>query len=225
MALLTLDQLYKLIVGAPHKFARFLRRVLTADVYDIVDAVASDAQGLVANFSSAAGTRSDTSFVAGGVAAILAYPRNITVTTGAGGTPTQGYTAVVLTGTDIDGNALTETISSLNSAGTFQGNKAFKTLTSAAWSGGTGAGATQSLGFGNKFGLPAKPKERGGLPHVIAEKQDGATPGTAGTLVAAATGAPYGTYSPNTAPNGARDYTLTIEMDPVDATLIWPGGA
>lgn len=218
---LTLKQVVALITSvAREKLGELLRRKLPADVYDIVDPVASDTQGLVANFTSAAGTRSDTAFVAGGVAAILAYPRNILVVTGAGGTPTQGYTAVVLTGTDIDDNAITETISGLAAgAGTYQGAKAFKTLTSAAWSGGTGAGATQSLGFGNKFGLPAKPKERGGKPHVISEKVDGATPGTAATLVAKATGAPYGTYAPNDAPNGSRDYTITFEQD---ETAIWP---
>lgn len=193
------------------KLSELLSRFVPVDCYELTDPAAKDAQGLVANFSSAAGTRTDTSFVAGGVAALAAYPRNVYVTTGAGGTPTQGYTSVVITGTDIDGNALTETISSLNANGTYVGAKCFKTVTSAAWSGGTGTGATQSLGFHDTFGLPWSVVERTGKPALVRELMDGAPAATAGTLTTAASSAPYGSWAPNTIANGAHDYALYLE--------------
>jgi hypothetical protein len=37
--------------------------------------------------------------------------------------------------------------------------------------------------------------------------------GSAGTYVVPATGLPYGTYTPSTAPDGAHDYVLAYERD------------
>ncbi len=199
--------------SAKDRAAVDLGKMLPIDAYELTNPAAKSAQGLVANFSSAAAIRTDTSFVAGGVAAILAYPRNVYVVTGAGGTPTEGHGSVVITGTDIQGAALTETISGLDAGGggTYVGVKAFKTITSAVWAAGTGTGATQSLGFGDKFGLPWPVKHRNAKPALVREIMDGAPAATAGTLADQTTSPPYGTWLPNTIADGAHDYVLYLE--------------
>ena len=86
----------------------------------------------------------------------LAVARNITVTHTATSTvDTLGTIDIV--GTDIAGNALTESITPLNGT-VASGAKAFKTITSitgAGWVVNTGADVIK-VGFGDKLGLPDK---------------------------------------------------------------------
>lgn len=145
----------------------------------------------------------------GGKTACATYPRNFTVT--GGGTTAHCPTQVVATGTDIDDNALTETLALSGGSGT--GVKAFKTYTSFVFTGATVGDGSCAIGIGKKFGLSKKIKSRAGLPLVFAEIAIGVKV-TTGTIVAAATSAPYGTYSPSANPNGTTDdFALAYEQD------------
>lgn len=147
--------------------------------------------------------------VAGGVAALLAYPRNVTFTT-AGVTPSDAPASVVVTGTDIDNNVLAETIVLSQSATTDAGVKAFKTITSIVYGAGVGTAATVAVGFGAVFGLSHSIKLRAGYTKAIQEIAIGAVV-TTGTYVAAASSPPHGTYAPASAPDGAKDYAVYYE--------------
>lgn len=179
--------------------------------FEITNPATADAAGLLAATATVASAVTVTSFLAGGVAALAAYPRNVTFTT-AGGTPADAPATAVITGTDVDGAALTETVNLAQTATIASGVKAFKTITSVVYAAADGTDATVSIGFGNVFGLPKKAKVRAGTLNVICEINANAI-ATNGTFVVPATGAPHGTYTPNTAPNGTRDYCLTYELD------------
>jgi hypothetical protein len=142
---------------------------------------------------------------------LAAYPRNISFTV-AGGTASDAPTTVTITGTDVNDDALTETVAITASAGTYSGVKAFKTIVSVAYGAATGTGATVSIGYGVKFGLPLKPKVRAGGVVRFGEIMDGTAP-TAGSFATPTTSPPNGTYTPNTAADGAHDYAFTIELD------------
>jgi hypothetical protein len=87
-------------------------------------------------------------------------PRNVTAT--AGGTATDiKAVQVIISGTNYADEAITETLPAFttDTAGTVQGNKAFKTITGITLPAHDGTGANTAIGFGNKLGLPFK------LPH------------------------------------------------------------
>lgn len=119
-------------------------------------------------------------------------------------------TAVItVTGTDEYGNVIVESSASGTS---LTGNKAFKTITKVRVSANV-TGLT--VGSGVVLGLPVFLPD---VPDVTREIMDGAA-ATAGTVVAgdqtaatATTGDVRGTYSPNSAPNGARVYELNLAL-------------
>jgi hypothetical protein len=89
-----------------------------------------------------------------------AYPRNVTAT--AGGTATDiKAIQVIIEGTNFAGETITETLPAftVDTAGTVTGNKAFKAITKVTIPAHDGTGATTSIGFGAKLGIPYK------LPH------------------------------------------------------------
>lgn len=145
---------------------------------------------------------------AGGNAALLAYPRNLTFTTAS--TATDAPASVVITGTDINGAALSETLVLSQAATTDVGVKAFKTVTSVVYGAGVGTGGTVAIGIGGKFGLSKAIKQRIAMPNVIQERAINAIV-TTGTYVSASTSPPNGTYAPSAAPDGTKDYALTYE--------------
>lgn len=175
--------------------------------------VASSTTGLKAATATVATTSTvlAAALTEAGLTALATYPRNVTFTT-AGGTAADAPATATITGTDIDGAALTEVVNLAQTAATASGVKAFKTITSIAYSAGDGTDATVAIGFGNVFGLAKKAKTRGGIVAVVQEIAAGSL-ATNGTFVVPATGLPYGTYSPNTAPDGSRDYAVLYERD------------
>lgn len=81
--------------------------------------------------------------------------RNVTAT--AGGTATDiKAVQVTVTGTDINGNVISETLPvfTVDTAGTVTGSKAFATVTSYSVPAMDGTGATVAIGTGAKLGLP-----------------------------------------------------------------------
>lgn len=111
---------------------------------------------------------------------------------------------VVITGTDFNDDALTETIA-LNGATEVLGTKAFKTVTSIALPVETNAGTdTVSVGVGNKVGLPlAMPN----ASNVIAKTFNGAV--DAGTVTANAVMA-LSLYAPAGTLDGTKVLALTF---------------
>lgn len=119
-----------------------------------------------------------------------------------------GTAVLTVSGTDVYGNAITESSASGTS---FTGAKAFKTVTKITVSADV-TGLT--AGTGTVLGLPVFLTNTG---YVIKELVDGAVAGTAGTYVkgitaasTATTGDVRGTYAPNSAPNGSRSYQAII---------------
>lgn len=144
-------------------------------------------------------------------AARVDFARNVTIRgiTGLGEALTEK--SVVIIGEDIEGVLRSETITvSTGNQGasddtTYQGNYAFRSIVSAYFPAeAAGAPGDYEIGFGNKLGFN-KPLTQGGS---LAEFVNNAIPGVAGTIAVSSVGLPNGTYTPNQAPNGARDYIV-----------------
>lgn len=122
---------------------------------------------------------------------------------------------IALTGTDIHGRAITETLT-VTATGTSKvvtSNQAFKTL-SAATQTAAGDASTNTVKLGNskKLGLPYKAAS----VCIVGEEEAGAIPGTAGVIVAASSTASQdlrGTYTPNGTPDAAIDWALWYISD------------
>lgn len=164
---------------------------------------------------SAAGpntTSMDAVIVGGKV--VFDYPRNVVITV------THGSAVValsgVISGLDLDLKPMTEawSVTAGGTTKTFTGKKAFKIVTGVT----VVAVADASLdsvviGNGKVLGLDVK----AAAPQItlLKEYENGAAP-TAGVLVAgssAATDDPRGTYTPNSALNGALDFDIYFMTD------------
>jgi len=181
-----------------------------------VNPAVADADGISASHAGAgaAGTTSMTlggALASGGVAT-LTPPRNVVITV------THGSAVVAMsgtiTGTDVYDNVITEAwaVTAGTTSKTFTGNKAFKTVTGITEViAATAAANSIVAGDGGKLGLTYKAS----APKIIAETEDGLAP-TAGTLVAgssASTADARGTYTPNSALNGALDFSVWYLVD------------
>lgn len=146
-------------------------------------------------------------------AGAISPPRNILITT-AGGTPADAPATATITGTAVDGSAQTETINVAQTGTTAAGVKAFATVTSIALPAGEGTGATLAFGTGVVVGLDSKLRDVGGAANGgVVKEVANATVVTNGTFVLPATSGPFGSYSPNTAPNGTNDYAVVYMVD------------
>ena len=124
------------------------------------------------------------------------------VTCTAGGTAADiKATQVIVEGTDVAGNVITETLPvfTVDTAGTVTGTKAFATITKYTIPIQDGNGATFSLGNSEKLGLPYK------LPHntVLTAFHNNTKEGTAPTVTTSATDISLNTVDLNTALNGS----------------------
>jgi hypothetical protein len=126
-------------------------------------------------------------------------PRNITATS-AGTAGDIKAVQVTVTGTDYEGNALTETLPvfTVDSATTVVGSKAFRTVTSYSVPAMDGTGATVAIGTGSKLGLPTKLA----VNTVKAAYLNGTKEGTAPTVTVSSTDVSSNTASLNSALNG-----------------------
>lgn len=145
------------------------------------------------------------------LAANISPPRPVSVTT-AGTTPADAPASAVVTGKDINGVAMTETLSVGQTATTVTGSKCFASVSSIVETAGDGTGATMSYGIGAAIGLGKPLKSRAGLATAIKEIANAAVV-TNGVFVAAATASPNGSYAPNSAANGALNYAVYYEYD------------
>lgn len=142
----------------------------------------------------------------------MSPPRNVTVTT-TGNTPADAPATATFTGVDIDGKAISETVNVPQTATTAVGAKAFAKVTQITMPVGQGTDAAVSFGFGALIGLTKTIKTRAGAANLIREVAVGSLV-TNGVIATAAVGAPHGTYAPNSAPDGTRDYAIYYEYDP-----------
>lgn len=177
-------------------------------VDEFTNPATADVDYFITATSTAASIVTHTSFAN---TTALDPPRNITFTASSHA----DFNAVdmVVTGTDVDGRALTETIT-LTDAGntTDAGVKCFRTVTSIVIPAQAGTGGSYTIGFGNILGLSKKAKTRAGTVAVIQEIAVGAVV-TNGAFATATVSPPYGSYTPNSAPNAARDYAVRYEVD------------
>lgn len=126
-------------------------------------------------------------------------PRVVTAT--AGGTAADVKAIqVVVTGTDMNNRALTETLPAftVNTTGTVTGTKAFKTVTSITIPAHDGTGATTAIGTGPALGLPQTLDENS----VQEAYLGGAKEGTAPTVTTSATVLASNTVTLNSTLNG-----------------------
>jgi len=201
--------------GAIHNLRADILKSLTPLAAVVVEEFTGPGAAAAAGLEVAAATTvaplTVSSFLAGGVTALAAFPRNVTLTT-AGVTPADAPASALVTGTDVNGNAQTETITVAQTATISEGVKAFKTVTSVVFAAAEGTAATVAIGYGSVLGLGKKLKPRAGLSAPIKEIAVGAVV-TTGTFVSAATSPPNGSYSPASALDGAKDYALYYEYD------------
>jgi hypothetical protein len=133
------------------------------------------------------------------------YGRNITIDGSAANTA-----VLTVSGTDWQGNTMSEAIT-FNGTTVVNGVKAFGTVTGASIS-ATNTG-TVVVGYGDVLGLPFYVD---GVDDWVTELEDGVT-ATAGTFVAGVdtlatttTGDVRGTYDPNSATDGAKNFVLYL---------------
>lgn len=178
-------------------------------VVDLGTPITADADGICeAQNIGTAGDLSINGALADGGEVVLDVPRNVVVDSG-------GADTAVLTvyGYDEYGVAMRESIT-LNGTTAVAGKKAFKRITRVAASAAIANSAF--VGTGDVLGLPVYLP---GAGYVIAELQDGAA-ATAGTVVAGSTAAPSattgdvrGTYDPNAAADGAKNFRLVLLVE------------
>lgn len=185
--------------------------LVAVGVDEFTNPAAADADGLRAAITSAiTAIDYDAEDLTGAIGAVFTYPRNVTVTCDDSATTWAG--SVTFTGLDIDGNVITEAVALTNNA-TTAGAKAFKEITAVHIPAQENTSGTITLGMGALLGLSRTIKSRAGVQSVISEIAAGSRV-VNGTFAAAATGAPHGTYSPNSAPNGTNDYVVFYEYVP-----------
>lgn len=134
-------------------------------------------------------------------------PRNITATAGGIATDIKAV-QVIIEGTNYNDEVITETLTAftVDTAGTVTGNKAFKTITKITIPAHDGTGATTSIGFGEKLGLPYK------LSHntILAAYFDNVKEGTVPTVAMSATALE----------NNTIDLNSNLNSKVIDAYLI-----
>jgi hypothetical protein len=143
-----------------------------------------------------------------GVAA-MSPPRNLTVKTNDHAATWQGH--VHVTGVDVNGNTIVEQFTLANNT-TVVGVKAFARVTQVVVDAQVDALGLIEVGFGNLIGFARAIKSRAGLACLYLEIEAGVKVAT-GTVVAAATGLPNGTYLASNTPDGTRDYAVYYEYD------------
>lgn len=126
--------------------------------------------------------------------------RNVTATAGGTNTDIKAI-QVIVAGTDIEGNAITETLPAftVDTAGTVVGSKAFATVTSITIPAHDGTGATTAVGTGAKLGLPVRLPGRNAVARAYLNN---VLEATAPTVVADATNISGNTVQLSSALNG-----------------------
>ena len=148
-------------------------------------------------------------------AAEMVPPRNLTVTASASVDVTGGV--VTFTGRVrlADGSLAAATATATVVAGggaTYASTGVLSFVDSISVPAQGGVGGTLEFGFGARIGLNSKIKARAGLTAPLREIAVGVVVTTGAFALPA--GCPVTVYTPAAAPDGARDYAVTYEVDP-----------
>lgn len=194
--------------------ARAIAMCLALDVLELEDPAAGSAAELKAATATTVAVQTwvASDLLAAGITKLALHGARAVTFTTAGSTAADAPANCVITGTDIDDNALSETLALAQTATIVTSVKCYKTIVSVVFAAADGTDATIAMGISDKFGLPSKANLRGAFMNVLAELEDGAVP-TAGTFVVPATALPYGAYTPNSTPDGSLDFCVTYERE------------
>lgn len=187
-----------------------------------VNPAAADTDGFKTAFASSASLQTISGTGLNGVVGqgTIFPPRNVTVTSSTHADVTA--VTVTVTGEDVYGNVVTDTIAITNGGGaTDAGDVPMSKVTSVSIPAMAGTGGSLQIGFGVLVGFAAPVKFRNTKPMVLAEIEV-ATPkafdALVGTYVAPGTnGSINGHVTNSSAPDGAKDYVRTYE--PLRGTL------
>ena len=139
-------------------------------------------------------------------------PRQLVFTT-AGATPADAPASVTITGLDINGNPMTETLNLAQTATTATSVRYWGKITRLDFPAADGTAATIAISYGAPVGLKRKIRSRAGLLAPLKEIFDGSVV-TNGTFAApSTTDLPNGSYTPNTAGNDVHDYAIYYDAD------------
>lgn len=201
--------------------ANELGKLASLTVDEFVNAPAASATAFKTSHNTSAGTKVFTvgAGLDGASAGVnLLYPRPPTVTVG-GTSADAANVPITFEGVDMYGKPMTEVVLANGAGGTTVGSKCFKKYTKITEGPGVAGvtGATLTFGFGAPLGLSLPIRTVQGLTGALREIAGGAAV-TNGVFVAAATASPNGSYSPNSAPDGARDYAVYYDFDPTVVT-------
>lgn len=191
-----------------------IRAFMSPDIWETwTNPAAADPNGIVTSFASSASEDVRSGAELNGVvgAGVMSPPRNITITT----TSHANIDAVevVIVGTDINGDAATDTITLTDGGGaTDVGAVCFRTVTSVTIPAQGGTNGALEVGFGSLIGLSHKIKVRHTVPVVLFEIANGSKV-TNGVFASPTTSPPYGSYAPNTIPDASIDYEIKYEVD------------
>jgi hypothetical protein len=114
---------------------------------------------------------------------------------------------VVIAGTDIRGNAITETIAASGTSGE-AGNKAFATVTSITIPAQGASGDTLSIGIGVKLGLDRNLLDQSVLDGYADGVREATFPTVAASGTVSTASISSNTVSFNTAPNGSHNFSV-----------------
>jgi hypothetical protein len=183
----------------------------------VVDEYTNPAAADAAGLKAATATSTDpvqilaAGLLAPGKAALLDCSRQVVFTTD-GLTPSDAPATADIVGTDWSDAAQTETVTLAQTATTATSAKFWKTIVSVDYPAADGTDATIAIGFGAALGLKHKAKTRSAIVNVMKEIAAGSVV-TNGVFATATAAPPFGSYAPNSAADGSRDYAVTYEQD------------
>lgn len=203
-----LSALTREIVGG-----RLLESTVTEELVDVATA---DVNAIKTTIATSNAIQTYITAALNGVigAGVISPPRNITVTSTSHADV--DAVAVVVTGEDIYGNVISDTITLTNGGGaTDAGDVPFAKVTSIVVPAQSGAGGAIEVGTGVIVGFASPVKFRNSDPVVLAENEAGTVKAydvLAGTYVAPGTnGSINGHVTMGSAPDGSKDYAYVYE--------------
>jgi hypothetical protein len=175
------------VLGQRAPLAQALASCLAIDVLELTNPAAGAAADLKDATAStvAVQTWARAALKSAGLTKLALHgARQLRLTT-AGVTPADAPATCVVTGEDINGAVISETVTLSQIAGYADTVKCYSDVTSIVFAAGDGVNATIALGMNDTFGLPSKIKARASGASVLAELVDGSAVGTGGASATA----------------------------------------
>lgn len=187
-----------------------------------IDYPAADGTGAtVAIGAAAAQVKSATATVAAAVSLgptdiittdLVNNPRALVFTT-AGSTPADAPANAVITGTDAQSKAITETLALAQTGASATSANFYKSVSSIVYPAADGTDANITITFTDALGTSRTVKSRAGLGALVRENAGGSWVTNGALTAPTTTDLPYGSYAPNTIANGVLDHAIFYEYD------------